>query len=221
MELHQIHHVVHASAAMIQSKQMILNGHAALARSIKVPSSVLGERIEQTNCVDLLIYENNEPEACTALINLTFGPESSFYELYGYYVNATESWHAPLPTGWVDRLEYMNNTLTNLSPHVLCVSAADIVLARLRHERDTLLAMDLMAGGVFSLEHVLSLIDNWDLKESERFELRTQVLQIAKTLDLTLKDAKPEETYSGQSAQVLPLFGTPSRRRHTYSSSSQ
>lgn len=215
MELHYLDHVARAAAALINSSQVTFAGMASLMRTVRAPSSVLGARLEQTDRIDLLIYENHDPEGCIDLLNETMGEHSSFHHKYGYYLWAQASWEAILPTGWVDRLEYLNYPLAR-APHMLAVAPCDTMLANLATTPDPILNMDLMLGGVTTAEKLLKILDQWELPEDKRAAIRSQIRNAAYTLKQIDEDATPNVERAAlplPAGNVVPIMGRGSKRR--------
>lgn len=220
MELYHLDHIARAAGGMINASQITFTGLASLLRTVRVPSSVLGARLDEAERVELLIYENHDPEGCVDLLNETMGQHSSFHLKFGYFVDARVSWDAQLPTNWPDRLEYLNYPL-NRAPHLLSVSPCDIVLGNLAIWPDTMLNMDLMLGGVTTTERLLSILEGWDIPREKKFAVRGLILEMESTINRFEQASQPstEAGAADRAHQSLPannvvsIVGQGSRRR--------
>lgn len=220
MEPHHIDHVIQAAAALINSVHVTLNGPASLMKTVRAPSSVLGERLDSCDRIDILVYENHDPEGCTALLNSALGSGSLFHEKYGYYLNAQLSWDVILPTNWSQRLEYVGNPMRRV-PHILMICPVDVILVSLLMGRDRALAMDLMLGGVTPAHQLLEVLDQWELPPSDKQSIRNEIIDIKNTvlhIEHSMRtvthtnDSSEEVDFAKHGGKVIPIMKNGSRR---------
>lgn len=209
METHHIDHIARTAAAMINSNQVILNGLSSLMRTVREPSNALAARLDRADRIELLIYENHDPEGCVDLLNETMGEHSAFHHKFGYYLWVQASWNALLPTGWTNRIEYLNLPLAR-STHLLAVSPCDIMLANIATRPDTILNMDLLIGGVVTPEKLLHIAQEWQLPEDKKRLVRERVLSIQSTLNEVNKINSNAPTTINN---VISIFGKGSKRQ--------
>src|SRR5215207_2005550 len=121
MTRQQLEHVIRASAATADVRDVVVIGSQSILASFPDPPA------ELTVSMEADVYPKDAPER-SIVIDGAIGELSLFHETFGYYAHGVDDRTAVLPDGWQDRLVRLHNDNTMgatgwcLEPHDLAVS---------------------------------------------------------------------------------------------------
>lgn len=167
MEPHHLQHLARVAAAITDGPQVVFAGLAAILRVVSKPSPSLIARFAQLESADVLVFDNDSPQASVALLEQTVGANSAFHHRYGYCLKPHLSWEPDLATNWHKHLIYVNANLRH-GPMVMGLSPVDVVLSNLAADVDPLINMELVLCGAVDVEDLYSRAQAWTLPAAQR-----------------------------------------------------
>jgi hypothetical protein len=167
MEPHHLQHLARVAAAITDGPQVVFGGLAAILRVVSKPSPALITRFAQLEAADVLVFDNESPQASVALLEQTVGEGSPFHHRYGYCLRPHLSWVPDLATNWHKHLIYVNANLRH-GPMVMGLSPVDVVLSNLAANVDPLINMELVLCGAVDVEDLYSRAEAWALPGAKR-----------------------------------------------------
>jgi hypothetical protein len=121
MTRQQLEHVLRASAAVADEREIVVIGSQSILGAVSNPPAELSKSMEAD------VYPRHAPEK-SILIDGAIGADSLFHQTFGYYAHGVGPETAVLPQGWEDRLVRIESANTTgaigfcLEPHDLAVS---------------------------------------------------------------------------------------------------
>ena len=170
MRRDQMEHILRAAAAVTNQRDFVVIGSQALLGSIPDLPPPLNQSME------LDLYPLVDPGAAS-LIDGSIGELSPFDETFGYYGHGVAPETALLPADWLQRAAIVENANTG-GARGICVSAADLAIAKLAAGRDKDLEFvrNMIEFGIVTHTTVLALADRVDAVIGQRVRDRLQRL---------------------------------------------
>ena len=178
MQLHHLQHLARAASGLTISQQIIISGSAALFLHFDQSSEMLTDRFEQIDIAQIIVTDNDDPEAKVRLLEATLGRESAFYKQYGYGIEPILSWDAILPSAWVRRLFAVNQNLRH-NPSILTVSPTDVILGDMIQSPIKSISLELVKNGLVETREMRQRTSNWtNLTASDRMSIYSQIQEL-------------------------------------------
>lgn len=122
MKRSELEHVIRASGAIADDREIIIIGsQAILGQFPDAPSALLAS-------METDLYPRNRPERAD-LVDGAIGEGSRFHEQFGYYAQGVGPKTAVLPAGWQERLVRIENANTN-GVAGLCLEVHDLAISK-------------------------------------------------------------------------------------------
>jgi hypothetical protein len=121
MTRQQLEHLIRASAATVDVRDVVVIGSQSILASFPNPPA------ELTVSMEADVYPKDAPQR-SIVIDGAIGELSLFHETFGYYAHGVDDRTAVLPDGWEQRLVRLRNENTMgatgwcLEPHDLAIS---------------------------------------------------------------------------------------------------
>lgn len=218
MEPHHLQHLARVAAAITDGPQVVFAGLAAILRVVSKPSPALIARFAQLESAEVLVFDNDSPQASVELLEQTVGVDSPFHHRYGYCLRPHLSWVPELATNWHKHLIYVNANLRH-GPMVMGLSPVDVVLSNLATNTDPLINMELVLCGAVDVEDLYSRAEGWALTGAKRQAVFDRLTALTESVGVCQPDlvrsvwskqAPPPAVSDGTAPElsnVIPLMG--------------
>lgn len=128
MKRSDLEHIIRASSAIAEDKEIIAIGsQAILGQFPNAPAELL-------RSIELDVFPRNYPDR-SIVIDGAIGEQSVFHHTFGYYAHGVGPETAILPTGWEQRLIVVRNENTGGATG-LCLEAHDLAASKLAAGRE-------------------------------------------------------------------------------------
>ncbi|MDF8364676.1 MULTISPECIES: hypothetical protein [Achromobacter] len=211
-------HLARVAAAITDGPQVVFAGLAAILRVVSKPSPALIARFARLESADVLVFDNDSPQASVELLQQTVGVDSAFHHRYGYCLRPHLSWEPDLATNWHKHLIYVNANLRH-GPMVMGLSPVDVVLSNLAANADSLINMELILCGAVDAQDLYSRAEAWTLPAAKRHTVFDRLATLIESVGVLQPDLV-RSVWSQQAASspdsdgkapevsnVIPLIG--------------
>jgi hypothetical protein len=169
----QLEHIVRASAAILDERQVIVVGSQAILGSFD--ETQLAPEIVQSVEVDILPLDDPDEEKAN-LIDGSIGEGSPFQTTHGIYADGVSERTSRLPAGWRTRLVRVENENTN-GITGWCLEPHDLVVAKLlaNRQKDRSFCRALLRQGIIDSQIVTQRLAMTDADDSERARVAASI----------------------------------------------
>jgi hypothetical protein len=144
MTRQQLEHVIRASAATADVREVVVIGSQSILGSFPDPPSQLTASMEAD------VYPKDAPQR-SIVIDGAIGELSLFHETFGYYAHGVDDSTAVLPDGWQERLVRLE-TANTMGATGWCLEPHDLAISKLAAGREK----DRHFVGVMIRDHLIN-----------------------------------------------------------------
>jgi hypothetical protein len=168
MKRSHLEHILRASGAITDEREIVIFGSQAILGQYVTPPEELCRSIEAD------AFPINAPEK-TDLIDGTIGELSPFHETHGYYAHGITDETVTLAKGWQQRLVRLETPMTH-GVVGLCLAPVDIAISKLAAARDKDLSFVkvMIENNLFDMIELRTLLQT--LPEQTRVHIETLLL---------------------------------------------
>ena len=191
MRRSQLEHIIRASAAILDTNELIVIGSQSILGAYPhAPASL-------TMSMEADLYPPSCPEKSEVLA--TIGELSPFHDAFNIYADGVRENTATLPEGWKDRLVKVQNENTN-GAIGWCLDPIDLAIAKhvAGREKDIEFTEAMVHHGLVDKEAFLERIETVDVTQEHREIIRRRFMGQVERQDRSKLKLPPEKPKGGR-----------------------
>nr|WP_315591503.1 DUF6036 family nucleotidyltransferase [uncultured Cupriavidus sp.] len=178
MRREDLEHIIRAAGEITDEYEFVIVGSQSILGGRPYPPAVFTVSSEAD------IYPLNAHQKADH-IDAAIGEGSRFHDTHGYYAQGVGPETACLPTGWLNRVERIQNSGTN-GRVGYCLGALDLFMAKAVANRDKDRDFDvaLLVHGYVKPDEAIALVDEMPIDDASKGRLRARIKRWIKVAEV-------------------------------------